>query len=103
MGKIYKRKRRSCSLCKPHKTGIVDKMTARARQEATFAEKEIREVMGCMEHHCPKCREVTIDNDSQKHNCPKCGTPMYRLCDEVFENPDGDDRVYYFSDGEEDL
>jgi len=43
MGKIYKRKRRSCALCKPHKTGGADKLKPHQRQELTLAEAEMRE------------------------------------------------------------
>lgn len=98
MGKIYKRKRRSCPLCKPHKTGGADKLTPRERQEANLAEEEMREAMGCMEHHCNKCEFVVINNDPKQRNCPNCGAPMYRLCDEIFEGPDGDDHTYSFED-----
>ena len=43
MGKIYRRKARSCGLCKPNKVGGADKKTARERQAQTIAEREIKE------------------------------------------------------------
>jgi hypothetical protein len=42
MGKIYKRKRRSCKMCKPHKMGWAPKETKRQMQEREIAEKESR-------------------------------------------------------------
>ena len=43
MGKIYKKKLRSCKLCKPHKMHLADKKKPQERQEQTIFEKAIRE------------------------------------------------------------
>ena len=43
MGKIRRRKLRSCKFCKPHKMGLADKKTAKERNEKTIAEREIKE------------------------------------------------------------
>ena len=45
MGKIYKKKLRSCAMCKPHKMKRADKKTARERQSQTLDEKEIKEFL----------------------------------------------------------
>jgi hypothetical protein len=42
MGKVYKRKRHSCSLCKPHKMHISPKHTDRQRMEQREANREIK-------------------------------------------------------------
>lgn len=43
MGKIYKRKRRSCCLCKPHKTGHAKRWTPKELQERKLKEKEAKD------------------------------------------------------------
>jgi hypothetical protein len=43
MGKVYKRKKRSCPMCKPHKTGGADKQKPKERARTKEAEKEIKE------------------------------------------------------------
>ena len=43
MGKIYKKKLRSCSLCKPHKMKWADKKKPQERQGQTLFEKAVRE------------------------------------------------------------
>jgi len=45
MGKIYKKKARSCPLCKPHKMHWTDKKKPQERQAQTFDEREIKEVI----------------------------------------------------------
>ncbi len=42
MGAIYKRKRRSCKLCKPHKMGFADKKKPKERALVKEFEKEKR-------------------------------------------------------------
>lgn len=42
MRKNLKRKRRSCGLCKPHKTGIQRRWTPKEFDARTRAEREIR-------------------------------------------------------------
>jgi hypothetical protein len=44
MGKIYKKKLRSCPMCKPHKMRWADKKKPQERQEQTLAEKELKEL-----------------------------------------------------------
>lgn len=43
MGKIYKRKRRSCHTCKPHKMGWADKKKYKDRKTQVLDEKEMKE------------------------------------------------------------
>lgn len=43
MGKIYKRKNRSCAMCKPHKMHGADKKKPKDRNEQTIAEREMKE------------------------------------------------------------
>lgn len=43
MRKRYKKKLRSCRLCKPNKRGITKKYTAKEEQSLKIAEKEIRQ------------------------------------------------------------
>ncbi|MBI2062012.1 MAG: hypothetical protein HYT87_20005 [Nitrospirae bacterium] len=43
MGAVYKRKRRSCGLCKPHKKGLAPKKTPQLRAEEEAMKKEIDE------------------------------------------------------------
>lgn len=47
MGKVYKRKKRSCPMCKPHKTGGADKQKPKVRNKTNEDEKEIEEAMSC--------------------------------------------------------
>jgi len=42
MGTIYKKKKRSCSMCKPHKMHWADKKTNKERALVLAAEKYIR-------------------------------------------------------------
>lgn len=53
----------------------------------------------CLEHHCPACDWIAIDNKIGPKICPKCGGKVYHLCDETPEPPirDGD----YYCDEEE--
>jgi hypothetical protein len=44
MRKRYKKKLRSCGLCKPHKRGMDKRWTPRALDFMKTAEREIREV-----------------------------------------------------------
>ena len=44
MGKIYKRKRRSCPLCKPHKTGHAKRWTAKELQLRKLKDKEAKDI-----------------------------------------------------------
>jgi len=44
MGAIYKRKDRSCPMCKPHKMGWEDKKKYKERQTIKELDKEIKEV-----------------------------------------------------------
>jgi hypothetical protein len=44
MGKIYKRKRRSCAMCKPHKMGGAPADTDKQRAEVKFSEREREEI-----------------------------------------------------------
>ena len=41
MGKVYKTKRHSCPMCKPHKMGGAPKHTDRQRMETALAEQEM--------------------------------------------------------------
>jgi hypothetical protein len=41
MGAVYKKKRRSCPLCKPHKMGLAPKNKPQERQAQRLAKKEI--------------------------------------------------------------
>ena len=43
MGKIYKRKRRSCPMCKPHKVGWAKKNTDKTINLIKETDKEIEE------------------------------------------------------------
>ena len=45
MGAVYRRKRRSCKLCKPHKMGLAPADTAKQRQEARLAMKELADLV----------------------------------------------------------
>lgn len=45
MGKVYRRKRRSCAMCKPNKMGGEPARTPRELMEAQQAEKEIRRAL----------------------------------------------------------
>lgn len=45
MGKVYRRKRRSCAMCKPNKTGGAPARTAKERAKEAAADREIRAVM----------------------------------------------------------
>lgn len=42
MGAVYKNKKRSCALCKPHKRGISPKHKVKYRAKAKAANIEIR-------------------------------------------------------------
>jgi len=44
MGKVYKRKRRSCALCKPHKTGWAPRLKEKERALRKAHAAEIRAV-----------------------------------------------------------
>ncbi len=44
MGKVYKRKRRSCGLCKPQKTGWAPRLKERQRALLKAHEAEIRQL-----------------------------------------------------------
>jgi hypothetical protein len=41
MGAVYKRKRRSCAMCKPHKVGWSPKRSDRGRQDDKADREEI--------------------------------------------------------------
>jgi len=43
MGSVYKRKRHSCGLCKPHKVGWAPKLAHKATQLKREHERETRE------------------------------------------------------------
>ena len=43
MGKIYKRKRKSCCLCKPHKTGHAKRWKAKELQTRKIKQKEAKD------------------------------------------------------------
>lgn len=43
MGKVYKRKRRSCAMCKPHKVGWEPKRKDKERELCREHEQEMRE------------------------------------------------------------
>lgn len=43
MGKVYKRKRRSCAMCKPHKMGWSPKRTNKEVARCKAHEDEMRE------------------------------------------------------------
>jgi hypothetical protein len=43
MGKVYKRKRRSCAVCKPHKVGWEPKRTGKQEERLKADEDEMRE------------------------------------------------------------
>lgn len=45
MGKVYKRKRRSCGLCKPHKTGWAPRFKDRQRGLQKVHESEMKAVL----------------------------------------------------------
>jgi hypothetical protein len=57
--------------------------------------------MGCVEHCCPKCGEISINNIPNELKCPVCCTVMRRSCDEyggeeiVLDDdlPDYEDRI----------
>lgn len=49
MGNVYKRKKRSCALCKPHKMGGADKMTNRQRFLKNQSQEEIDEGVAAFE------------------------------------------------------
>ena len=42
MGRIYKRKRRSCGLCKPHKTGWAPRLKEKQATLRKVHEKDMR-------------------------------------------------------------
>ena len=42
MGRVYRRKRRSCALCKPHKVGWAPRLKDRQRGLLKVHESEIR-------------------------------------------------------------
>lgn len=46
MGAVYKKKRHSCAICKPHKMRGEPKRTPRERQKLKLAKQEIRKVTG---------------------------------------------------------
>lgn len=43
MGKVYKNKKRSCGLCKPHKRGMADKNKPKVRQMIEITDNEVKE------------------------------------------------------------
>jgi hypothetical protein len=43
MGRVYRRKRRSCSLCKPNKMGIEPRWTTKEYDKIKRMEKEAKE------------------------------------------------------------
>ena len=43
MGKVYKRKRRSCAMCKPHKMGGENKRTDKQEERRKADDEEMRE------------------------------------------------------------
>jgi len=43
VGKVYKRKRRSCAMCKPHKMGWSQKRTDKQEERRKAHEDEMRE------------------------------------------------------------
>ena len=45
MGAIYKRKRHSCAMCKPHKMGWADKKKIKERKEIEEFKKQKRQIL----------------------------------------------------------
>lgn len=69
MGAVYRRKRRSCGLCKPNKTGGAPARTARERAAAEAARRDIEAVL-----RCPTCGSLSgAAGPRPSIACPTCG------------------------------